>query len=213
MATYIATDSFLPLILPWAQGAPHLAVSSEIVRAAVKFCELTGAWVETMTPITVVSGTHTYTIPAPSQGQVVHIRSLHYDDFPLLHRAPEELDMERLSWRTDEGKPRWYTQFASTKIRLIPIPDENLTDGLTGEITCKPEMTATQIPDFLFNQYGFGVAAGALASLLSMPNRAWTNPNLAVFYLRQFDSALAAAKIDAAKAFGKAERQVRMRFV
>lgn len=220
MTTTVSTSVFLPLVQPWVQGAPLKGIREEIARACVRFCEETLVWKEQAPPTSVVAGTHTYTIPtptvpSPTQAQVALLEEVYFDEFPLPPVTMYELRQWHTDWATAVGTPTRYTQENPNAIRLVPIPQTNdaLTDGLTMRVAYKPIMTATLVPDFLFSQYGFAVAAGAIAALASMKGRAWYDPNIARFYMSKYHEGATAAKIDAAKSFTRAPRQVWRKFV
>jgi hypothetical protein len=205
----------MPLIMPYVAGVPQFAIRAEVVRAAIKFCEATGVWQETMTPIDVVAATATYAIPAPASAQNIQVEELYYKEKRINPVTTEELRAWHSDWMTETGTPYMFTQTDPDRIILVPTPEaaDAEVGGLTGRVLYKPTMTATQIPDFLFNQYGFGIAAGAIHSLCAMPNRSWSNPGIAQYFGLQFRAAMNNAKIDASKAFSKAEKRVRCVYV
>lgn len=215
MATLIATTSFLPLVLPWVPGAPQMAVRAEIVRAAIRLCDEAKVWREEPDAVDVVAATHTYTIPLVTGANAVQIDEVYYDSTLLDPRTPHVLRRCYQDWLTVEGVPRYYTQEDPDTIRVVPIPRtvDALVDGLTFRVVYKPTMASTTVPSFLYNQYGFTVAAGALRSLLSMRGRTWADPQLAQHYALEFDRGVQAAKADASKAFSTAQLQAWRKFV
>ena len=198
-----------------------MAIRAEVIRAVVRFCEESLVWKSTeQEALDVVAGQSEYTVPVPAgltsgDVQVVHVNEAFYNGVRLPAITENALKEMYQDWRTQTGTPRHRTQTEPNSIRLVPIPEaaDALTNGLTVEATYKPAMTATAIPNFIFNQYGFAIAAGALASLLSMPGRTWFNGELAGYYAQQYRSAVIAARTDASKNFTTATLRVRRKFI
>lgn len=218
MTTFTSVANFLPLVMPWVQGAPQMGIRAEIVRSAVRFCDLTGVWTENADPINVVAATHTYAITNPvsvTNAQPVMVKQAKYDGDKLNPTTPAELATLSADWQDTTGTPTKFYQISQATIRLYPIPEtgDALTDGLELYVTYKPTLSATTVPDFLLNHYGFGIAAGAISALLSMPGRSWTNLDLAAYYAKKFAAEVTSARIAADTAFCPSVTRVTTRFV
>jgi len=59
--------------------------------------------------------------------------------------------------------------------------------GLVVWVYLQPEKTATALPDILWHDYEDAISSGARWRLLRLPGRAWSNPELAGYYQREFE--------------------------
>jgi hypothetical protein len=58
----------------------------------------------------------------------------------------------------------------------------------------RPNHNSDTLPNWFFDRWAYGIAAGALASMMSMPTKPWSNPQLAAYWQRQYAGALSDAK-------------------
>jgi len=58
----------------------------------------------------------------------------------------------------------------------------------------RPNHNSDTLPDWLFDRWAYGIAAGALASMMNMPGKPWSSPQLAGYWQRQYIGALSEAK-------------------
>lgn len=209
MATTLA--SFLPLVLPHAPGAPDIAAKQEILKAAIKFCDATRVWKAILSPIDIVAETATYAIPAPAGSQCVVVEEVYYDGTQITPKTPDQLKEQYANWMTKAGVPQFYFQLDPDNITLSPIPENALADGLVIRGALKPILSATTLPDMLFNQYADPIASGAIAALCAAPGKPWTNPEVAAFRAQLFQEAIDKTKTKVSKAFVRAPNRVRLR--
>jgi hypothetical protein len=90
--------------------------------------------------------------------------------------------------------------------RLVPIPDETIADGLTDiRAAVMPLRGVTEVGDILFDDYEEDIGHGALARILRIPQRTWTNPEMSIFYDGLFKAAISSAKVRSRMSYGNAE--------
>ena len=180
-------DTFLSSIRPWAPGVPDPTAYKAIRNAAIEFCERTRLWkyedAFDVTEADCDSGIFT-----PSGTQLHDIEIVLFDGRELSPQATRDLDRLLPKWRTDglTGVPSYYTQIDQNSLRILPASEGSLYLCLR----LKPALDATDIPDFIANEYREVIAWGALGRILTIPGQSYSNPDLGTFYAQKFTERL-----------------------
>lgn len=177
-------DEFLKNIRPFAPGVADPTAYEWIRQAAITFCERTRLWryEDTIT----ITGDNPETVVTPD-GAVIHeIERLDFNGAELDEVTPARLDELMAEWRagTLTGTPGYYTQIAPNTVSLAPIEAGDL--GVY--MWLKPSQDATELPDFMPDQYRQVIADGALGRILLIPNQSFTNPEMAMAFAASFQS-------------------------
>lgn len=85
---------------------------------------------------------------------------------------------------------------------FINLPSDNYR-GDQIVVSLSINQSATEIPDYIFNQYYDGVLSGTIAYLQSMPNREWALPNFAENHEAKFVRAIEKARHSVNNGFRK----------
>jgi hypothetical protein len=101
------------------------------------------------------------------------------------------------SWESAGGMPTVYFQPDPATIRLVPTPTQTMTGNIVVRVAVKPTRAATAAPDWLMEDWFEALCAGAKARLMQVPKKAWSEPNLALYYRRQFETACRKAHAEA----------------
>jgi hypothetical protein len=72
-------------------------------------------------------------------------------------------------------------------------PSYALTDGMEVEVALRPTMNNADIPGWIVDRYGDGIAAGAKANLQAKPGKPWSNPQGVIDNNYLFNEALTKA--------------------
>ena len=204
MATVKYTD-LLPEVLPNLAADPSEPVTvAAIKRACIQFCRESWVWKALPDPADLVAGETTYDLEARSGADVSAVINVTANGVPLKNRNSPWLDTELPGWRTTRATPKYYTQVNTQQVIIAPVPDLNVTGGLVMTLAMQPSQKATGLPDWLYNQYLYSLAHGALAYLMLMPGKAWTDRELGANYFKLFENAIADARADAESALGRA---------
>lgn len=176
------------------EGAPRPLVDEAIRAALERLCRYSGVWSLQHPAVDVADGIAAYNVIVPAGGQVIRLEAVHYNGAPL---APSD--------------PAWGVQYAGgsppftfwlESASPAPAPVLTVNDTILGTLEFRaiyaPHKTATEIPDFLYDEYEEGVAAGAVAQLLAIPGKGWTDPRHAAEFEKRFFRHAAAAKLKAA---------------
>lgn len=179
-------DLFLPKIHQFAAGVSDPVAYEWIREAAIEFCERTRMW--TSFDQYPVSGTFAGEVRAPAGATIHEIEQVLFNGVELVGKTPGELDMLYPNWRTGgaRGNPMFFAQMEPDSISLAP-----LGAGLvTAWLVLKPTQSTMSLPDFIADQHRQIIADGALARILALPGKDWTNPQLAVACANAFEGKL-----------------------
>ncbi len=179
----IDLEAFFPLIRPHAVAAPPPLIEQHVLRAAISYCESTRCWrVVGPLPFDTV-GYGEITLAAPAGAAVSEVEGVWFDRRRL---EPVPFD-EMPHLEMTPGDPFAFTQIDRGKIYCWPAP-EAAASAVVSRIL-KPSRAATELPDFLLEDFGDAIADGALADLLAMHETPWMNLTLAAAHAARFQSA------------------------
>lgn len=86
----------------------------------------------------------------------------------------------------DASRPEAVTMVSPQRYVVLPLPDGQETYTTRMWLALKPLRTADEMDEQAFNELEDLFVWGALESILSMPNKEWTNPDYAVHYGNKF---------------------------
>lgn len=175
-------DQFYPFVLPQAIGCPNVTASFYIKQAAIKFLSDSGAWIDTLAAVPTVLGQAAYAFGASTAQQVLGIEQCRID-------AGDPLDIgydDEVLTDTANGAPTrvWTTDLINFNLWRAP---DTAAQQIVNTVVLAPSQSATGVEDRIFALYVTDIAALALAQLLALPNKAWTNPAMAQFYADKAD--------------------------
>jgi hypothetical protein len=97
-------------------------------------------------------------------------------------------------------------------VRLVPIPTAAMTGGLIMRVVYQPLVSTTDVDTILWTQYGDDIAKGARALLYKMAKKPWGNAQLAAEAESAFEDAIAAARLQVQRGFGRSRPRVRAHY-
>lgn len=201
MAT-VGFDQFLPMILPYAPGLPIMSAEHAIRLAAIEFCERTRCW-RHLVDVAFDAANH-QAVVAPAyatihQFEFAVFQGENVDRCPLEPTQYSEIAPKGLTLY-EGSAPKHITQTAPGLVTIFPFAPGTVSlslflkprhgqDFANVANTAPLEDFLNQLPDFMLTQWGEAIAAGALARVLVMPGKEWTNPALAALRAAQFENA------------------------
>lgn len=172
-------EDFIPLVNVWAQGASEPVVVNFLRQAAKELCQKTRCW--RFTDSFQTTGDDIEVMCTPPFADLFEIEWARFNDMELEPKAPTG-DM----LFHDNGQPRYITQTSPNTIRIEPRGKGTLSLSLF----LQPSLGTEVLPAFMLDQFGDKLAAGALSSVLLLPNQPFTNPNLAMVKAAEWRDAL-----------------------
>jgi len=88
---------------------------------------------------------------------------------------------------TDEqAEPRFLTQLDPDHFSLAPVPDNSVTYDVRMILCLKPLRTSTKMDKTVLDELENVIMHGALQHLLVLPDRSWSDRELATYHAKQF---------------------------
>lgn len=174
----VAFDVLYDQLLPYLPGAEPSIVDSQIRKTLREFMKRT-TLVRELFAFTTTSGLDTYKL-TPAFGQVSAIVEARLVDSQNPLRPISE-DERR---PTMPDRPRGWFSIVPDLISFYPVPDGAYPVTVNAVVTLK--QTDTTFPEELADHYAEAIAAGVLASMMSMPGKPWTQMQSAALSSRIF---------------------------
>lgn len=195
-----ALTLWYPEINPDIPNVPIPALEESVRAAAIRFCEKTHLWAVDLDRIDVVAdqSEYTLTVDADLYAELVEVQNVKFkidaaddDQFVTVDPVSEvQADINRSGgWRsyTATSPYQYYIDpVTKTTLNLLPVPEEDSTEGLLVKVVIKPLRSATVLPDFLYNDYREIIGFGAKSSLFRRKGMPWYDPRESVANERDF---------------------------
>ncbi len=199
----------VPDVLAALRADPSDPVTeSAIKRTVIEFCAATLVWKHNPAAMNVVASTATYAIVAPADASVVAVISAQLDGEPLSPKGIDWLDSNVKRWRTDPGRVAHFTQTDPSEVVLAPPPSASMSAALTMTVALQPTRAATGFPQWIYDHHGYVLTDGALAKLMLMSDKPWSDPQLGADARARFETAVASIRASADTSLGRAAARV-----
>jgi hypothetical protein len=196
-------ESFYPHVQPYVPGCPEIVIETHLQEAAADFCAKSEVWRFNLDPDFTSKNTPDYEIDVPTGAALENILFLYLDGYPLTHVSERHYSAPlQPDGSSTKGTPGYFSILADESVRMYPTPEGKHV--FTGIGVLKPKLSATGVEDFIFETYGRVIASGAIARLAEIPNKEWSNPDLAMRSRIDFDREICRAK-------GRDTRRVNLR--
>jgi hypothetical protein len=185
---------FLPETIRLCPSAPRVVALTQIKEACIDFFQRSRCWRIDLAPALVPVSTTTFAPVPPLATEVVDIMSAQWDGKAITVKPRAELDDEFGGWRSllPADRPLMLTLTDERTVRLIPMNTAAGTLDIYAAI--KPARDATGVSEAQFSEHKETIAMGAAYRLLMMPEKAWTNFDLAAERLSSFRDGIRKAR-------------------
>jgi len=185
----VAWDKFYTQVQPYVPGCPEIVMDEHLRRAAVDFCARSEVWRFDIEPRQTFPGVSDYYLDTPNHGRLEDVTHLFLEG----RRLDRIADLyEQPNPQVPDTRPDAYAVYMGGALRFFPTPDREY--AFQGAGVLRPAQTATGVEDFIFETYGSDIICGAVASLLEIPNKEWSNPEASLYYRSRFHRAADDAK-------------------
>lgn len=193
-------------VLPRLPGCGVDLASFHIKQSVIELCRRSLVWKHWPDPQDIDVGEPEYDVELPTGADIAQVTLVRVDGVkdPLTALGADQVEAQFPTWRTEQGVVSAYFQPVPSKVHLLLIPDQSITNGLSMVLAVQPKMASESFPDWLYSQFGQRIADGALARLLDIPRKPWSDAVTAARHKREFDNACAAATGAAARTFSRA---------
>lgn len=191
-------EDMLSLVLPYAPGCPPQTAVFHLQRAAADFFQRTLAWRADLPTLLTVIDQADYALVVPQEAAIAKMLRYAYDGaaFDVIDaEAGMALQLEeagtQLSWTEDRS---------TASVNPVPSTAGNALDF---RAALKPALDGQAIPGAMFEHYSDHIANGAIARILRIPKKDWTDDGTAELYEGKFELAVARTARLSAKGFFK----------
>lgn len=205
----IKYSELLDEVLPNLAADPSDPVTENAIkRAVIEFCEKSWIWQHLPDALDVTAGEATVDLEPLPGSDIAAVMAASLSGLPLDPKSLDWLNANEPRWRTERGTPRYFTQVDTEQLILARVPDASVTDGLTLTVALQPSHNATGFPKWIFNQHVYALADGAMAKLMLMPAKPWTDVVNGQDRRAKFEAAIANARAAVVSGLGRAALRV-----
>ena len=200
MSTRTFAD-MVPRLASSVPGCPNLVIEYAIRDAAIEVCERTGAWRYKQADVTLTAGTFEYAFVPPDSNSEVHsVLTSTINDSPIKFITIEQAHRLYADYPSsdsdDRATPRYLVYVSADKFQTVPVPNSSPTYKVKMHVALKPVRTATAMDKGVMDDLEDVIMHSALQHLLVLPERTWSDRELASYHAKQ-------------SAFKSAERRAR----
>ena len=189
MAARLYSD-FVSLIAPSVLGCPNPVIQNYVARAAREVCERTLAYRYEHADVTLTAGDYSEDYVPASNTEVHAILSASVNETPMkiapFGAVQRLFPLWPLTDADYRGFPQYITQFSPTQFYIAPTPDAGATYVVDMVVALKPTITATGLEAEIANELETAIQHRALQHLLVLPEKPWTDRELAAYHARQY---------------------------
>lgn len=197
--------AFLLDVVPHLAADPSEPVTVNAIKnAAIEFCKKSWIWREYTDPISLKKGVYTYDLSPNTSADISAVVTARLNDQALTPARQDELDEQLPNWQTVPGTPKKFSQLDTATILMAPLPDIDYPKGLVLSLALQPLRSSDELPDWIATQYWEGIALGAVAKLMLMTKKPWSDPQTGLDKRQQFEAAIGDAKDDVLKGLSRA---------
>lgn len=201
-----AWSTWLPDLLPQVRMLPRLVAEQFVLRAAQDATERSRAWIVRSESIEVLAGSTDLELTfAEADVELVRIERAYLDGKPLSpSMVGDMVDLAGEDWRSTTGAPTHIVQLSPWSVRLYPTPLDDAATGLSADCALRPSEASSGLPDDVAERLRQAIGRGAVARLLLLSGRPWSDPKLGAAYMAEYNGFIAAANWAATKGHGRA---------
>jgi hypothetical protein len=206
-------DAWFDEVLPDVPGVTQPVAKNAIRNAAIEFCDRSNVWVVDHDLMASIANVGAYQFEPPNGAVVAAVKDSWFNGMPLTPRTAGQLADEFIDWTAKVGTPVYYLQENTEELILVPMPSAALANAIKAKVALKPSRASTGIERWIFEKYLEEITHGAKGKLFSMQKKPWSDANLAIFHLGQFDDGIHKARLDATKGHTNAPLRTRAQFL
>ena len=187
------TRTFLDIVnrfSPSVPGCPSPVVEQYVREAAIEACERTLTWRYEQPRIRLTTGAAEYAYESPTDSEVHAFITATCNDQQLKPVTIEQLYDLYPKWpnqaSNEYAQPKYITQLDPDNFMVAPQPDSTTTYDVRMIVCLKPLRTATTMDKTVLDDLETVIMHGALQHLLVLPDRTWSDRELASYHAKQF---------------------------
>lgn len=183
-----AWSAFYPWVLPHVRGCPDPLVDRALCDAAREFCARSRAWQVKADPVASDGSTRTLEFVFPTGAELVRVEraTVAGEDWAILNADGQPADADEAS--PEESLADTVVVIDKTQYQLWPVPGSG--DEIVILMALQPTVAAEGVGNVIYEQWGEGMAQGALMRLKAMPKADWSDADGAALASGAFERAV-----------------------
>ena len=189
----MATRTFKSIVArlaPSVPGCPTPIIEQYVRDAAILACERTLAWRYIQPELRLTPGAYDYTYDAPTDAEVHAFLTVAINGNKISPMTIEQLHDVQPNWPDSavdaRSQPQYITQLDADTFAVAPVPDAETPYLVKMILALKPLRTASSMDKSVLDELENVVMHGALQHLLVLPEKNWSNTELAGYHAKQF---------------------------
>lgn len=214
----MSTRTFISLVnrlAPSVPGCPQPIIEQHVRDAAIEACERTLAWRYEQPSTRLTPGVYEYPYNNPLQTEVHAFLTATVNGSPLDPVTLEQMYFKYPQWPdfdvNQRSTPRVICQLDPDNYTIAPLPDADKAYDLKMIVVLKPLRSASGMDKNVMDDLENVIMHGALQHLLVMPNKNWSDRELATYHAKQYLSKITERRARANIGNARASMTVQMR--
>ena len=207
--------SLEPKLAASVAGCPRPTIIQYVRDTAIEVCEKTLVWRFEQDPIRLTQGIYEYDYDVPDFTEVCGLIHATINGEPITAYTQEQIHREFPDWpstdTTKRSTPRALGHFDVDHFVLAPVPDGGQTYDAKMFLALKPTLNATGMAQTPFDECEQLIIHGVLQHMLVLPNKSWTDRELASYHAKQYVYKTSAKRAKANLGVSRASLAVQMR--
>lgn len=199
-------------ITPYAPGCPEPVIIQQVRDAAIEACENTLAWRYEQDILPLNTGVYQYDYETPDDTEVIAIFQCVLNNQLMPAVTLEQLITQYPNWPsydTDQRTtPQVVAQFDPDHFVVAPVPDDTAY-SMKMFLALRPTPDADGMDKVFFDELEQLILHNSLVRLLSMPDKSWSDTDLAEYHAKQVVFKTASRRSRANLGNGRASLTVR----
>jgi len=196
-------------IVPYTQWLPYVQVNvpdcpkalivEAIRQKVIEFCQKSLFLRQELDGFYTVADDNEYDLSPPVDNNIAQLLMLKVNKRELEPKTQDDMEEIYQEWRDQSGEPQYFFLKNTNTAILVPKPISIYPVRIL--VALKPTQAAQGVDESIFEEYKDAIKHGALAYLMLMAEKTWSNPNMSAFYQSQFDAAIQESKMRAEQGY------------
>ena len=192
-------SQWLPYVQVNVPDCPRALIIEAVRQKAIEFCQKSLFLRQDLDGFYTVANDKEYDIPTPVDTTIAQLLMLKVNKRELEPKTQDDLEEIYQEWRDQSGEPSYFFLKNTNTAILVPKPMGVYPVRIL--VALKPTQAAQGVDESIFEEYKDAIKHGALAYLMLMAEKTWSNPNMSAFYQSQFDAEIQESKMRAEQGY------------
>lgn len=202
---------FVKDMAPYVTNCPSPVMVDALRHASVEFFRRSLAYRVWLEPFDLTTDQNEYVLTGfPTDTHLAHVLSVSCDGTDLEAVTHDELNSYDNKYPTLTGtRPAYYAIIKEPRLLVSPVPTETVASAFHVFVAVEPTVDSAGLEEVFMDEYRDYLIGGALARVMMIPGRHWSDPSAASVYRSKFTLGIEYARSKVNK--GKTTRDMRVR--